>query len=306
MEKLILIDGNSILHRAFHALPPFKTSKGEITNAVYGFSSMLLGIMNNEKPDYIAVAFDMRGPTFRHKEYKEYKATRTKAPDELYSQIPRIKEVVMTFQIPIFEIEGFEADDLLGTLAKQAEEEENLETYILTGDRDALQLVSEKTKVIAPIKGINTTKVFDPQAVLEKYGVTPEQVPDLKGLQGDNSDNIKGVAGVGPKTAKTLLQKYKTVEGIYEHIDELKGKVKENLVNDKESAFLSKKLATIVLDAPKKLDLNECKTHTYDREKIEGLFAELEFSSLIKKLQKFDTHYSKKKLEDNPNQASLF
>lgn len=306
MKKIILIDGNAVIHRAFHALPPFKTSKGELVNAVYGFSSILLNLLIHNTPDYIAVSFDMKGPTFRHEEYKEYKATRKKAPDELYGQIPRIRSVVEAFDIPIYEIEGFEADDVLGTLAKQIEEEDDMKTYIFTGDMDTLQLVTEKTYVLSPARGIKEPIVYDIQKVLGKYGLEPRQVPDMKGLQGDSSDNIKGVAGVGAKTTKTLLQKYGTLENIYDHLDEITGKVHENLKNDKENAFFSRKMATIVTDVPIKLDLKGCKTHEYDNEKILALFGELEFKGLMSRLSKFNKHSNDKKIEENETQQSLF
>ena len=306
LQKLILIDGNSIIHRAFYAIPPFETKNGELVNAAYGFASMLLTILKNEKPDYIAVSFDMRGKTFRHIEYKEYKATRKKAPDELYSQIPRIKEVVRTFKIPIYEVEGFEADDVLGTLAKQAEKIEDMDCYIVTGDRDALQLVGPRTKVISPIRGFNETIVYDTPKVLEKYGLKPSQITDMKGLQGDSSDNIKGVAGIGQKTAKTLLQKYGTIDNVYEHLDEITGAVHDRLKKDRDSAFFSRKLATIVLDTPTELDIEACKTHEYEKEKIEELFQELGFNSLLKKLNSVDGHYSEKNQAQNSAQATLF
>ncbi|MBI4235293.1 hypothetical protein HY604_03260 [Candidatus Peregrinibacteria bacterium] len=306
MRKLILIDGNAIIHRAFHALPPFRTSKGELTNAVYGFTSMLLNILNNEKPDYIAVSFDLKGKTFRHEQYKEYKATRVKAPDELYEQIPRIKEVVKAFQIPIYEIAGFEADDVLGTLAKQAEKESDLMTYIVTGDMDTLQLVTEKVKVLSPVKGFQESIIYDIPKVLGKYGLSPSQVPDLKGLQGDSSDNIKGVAGIGPKTAQSLLQKYGSIENIYNHLEKIPGKVGEKLKNDRASAFESKTLATIITQVPMSLDLNSCRTHHYDPEKILELFKELEFKSLYSKLGTFNSHSLAKKIEEDQTQPSLF
>jgi len=306
MKKLILIDGNAIVHRAFHAIPPFRTATGELVNAVYGFASMLLNILNNEKPDYIAVSFDLKGKTFRHKEYKEYKATRTKAPDELYEQFPKIKDLVRTFQIPIYEIEGFEADDVLGTLAKQAEEEGDIATYIVTGDMDTLQLVTEKTFVLTPHKGFSESIIYDTQKVFGKYGLQPSQITDMKGLQGDASDNIKGVKGIGAKTAASLLQKYASIENIYEHIDEIPGKVGENLRNDRENAFFSKRLATIITDTPMKLNLEECHAHKYDQEKVRNLFESLQFKSLLQKLGIFNNHSDIQKAEKNPSQATLF
>ena len=306
MKKFILIDGNAIIHRAFHALPPFKTSKGELVNAIYGFASILLNILNNEKPDYIAVSFDMKGKTFRHEEYEDYKATRKKAPDELYDQIPRIKDLVKAFEIPIYEIQGFEADDVLGTLAKQAEETPLLKTYIFTGDKDILQLVTEKTFAMMPSKGLSQPIIYDVQKVLGKLGLKPNQVPDMKGLEGDSSDNIKGVQGVGTKTARALLQKYGTLENIYKNLDKITGKVHEHLKKDEENAFFSRKLATIITDVPIKLSLNECRTHKYNRENVQNFFQELEFKTLLSRLNKFNSHSETKKKQESTAQQSLF
>lgn len=308
MAKLILIDGNSVFHRAFHALPPvFKTQDGTLVNAVYGFTSMLLNILNSQQPDYVTVAFDKKGKTFRHEQYVEYKATRKKAPDELYAQFPLVKELLEAFSIPSYELAGFEADDIIGTLAFQAESEDEItETLILTSDRDALQLVTKKTHVLAPVRGVSEMKTFTPEEVKEKYGITPSQVPDLKGLQGDTSDNIKGVAGVGKKTAEKLIQEYGSVEGIYEHIEELKGKLKERLLDDKESAILSKHIGTIVTDAPSQLDLKKSQVFDYDFEKIQGIFDTLRFTSLTNKLKTFNVTYSKKRVASKFEQKSLF
>jgi DNA polymerase-1 len=306
MQKLILIDGNAIMHRAYHAIPPFRTSKGELINAVYGFASMLLNILNNEKPDYIAVSFDTKAKTFRHEEYVEYKATRTKAPDEFYEQIPRIKELVKTFEIPIYEMDGFEADDVLGTLAFQADKHDNLMTYIVTGDRDMFQLITDKLNVLSPIKGFQQSEIFTPAKVFEKYGLKPSQIADMKGLQGDHSDNIKGVNGIGPKTAKTLLEKFRNIENLYEHLDEVPENTRAKLLKDKESAFFSKRMATIILDVPMKLNLEDCKTHTYDQEKVTNYFQELEFKSLLSKLGRVDNHYNGARQKEQNSQASLF
>ncbi len=222
MAKLILIDGNALIHRAFHSTPPFKTSKGEIVNAIYGFTSMLLTVIQKQKPEYLALTFDLRGKTLRHDDYAEYKATRTKAPDELYAQIPRIKDLVRAFSIPIYEVQGYEADDLLGTLSVQVFEQTEHETFIVTGDKDTLQLINERVKVITPDKGFAQPFIYDTQAVITRYGITPSQIIDLKALQGDSSDNIKGVAGIGPKTAQGLLQEYQNLNNIYQNLDKIK------------------------------------------------------------------------------------
>lgn len=287
MDKLILIDGNAIIHRAFHAIPPFKTKKGELVNAVYGFASMLLNILLSEKPDYIAVSFDRAAKTFRHEKYEAYKATRVKAPQELYDQIPKIKELVSAFRIPIYEMDGYEADDVLGTLAKQAEKSGGIKTYIVTGDMDTLQLVTQTTNILAPFKGFKETIKYDYHKVMAKYGLEPSQIIDLKGLMGDHSDNIPGVYGIGEKTAISLLQKYKTIENIYANLAEIQGAAGDKLEKGRESAFFSKELASIILDVPLTLDLGQCRTHNFDQDKIKELFSALEFHSLEKRLNEF-------------------
>jgi len=305
MEKLILIDGNAIMHRAFHAYPPFKTKEGELVNAVYGFASMLLSIINNERPRYIAVSFDTKAKTFRHEEYTEYKATRTKAPDEFYAQIPKIRDLVKIFNIPIYEMDGYEADDVLGTLACQAEKENDIISYIVTGDMDSLQLVTEKTFVLSPIKGLNEYKIYDRKGVFEKHGLYPEQVADMKGLKGDSSDNIKGVQGIGEKTTQRLLQKYGHIEDIYEHLDEIEGKAGTLLRDQKTEAFFSKRLATIIKEVPIKLEIDKCITSDYDINEIEKFLEELEFKSLVKKLKVINDYYLVKNKHEI-SQGTLF
>lgn len=288
VKKLILIDGNAIMHRAYHALPPLSTKKGELVNAVYGFASTMLSVIENLKPDYIAASFDLAGPTFRHEAYKEYKATRTKAPDEFYRQIPRVKEFVKDFNIPIFEKEGYEADDIIGTLTKQAEKTEEVEVVIVTGDLDTLQLVSGKTSVYTMRKGLSDSVIYDEEKVRERYNLEPIQIIDYKGLRGDPSDNIPGVKGIGEKTATELLVKYGTVEKIYQSLSEIKDSVKEKLERDQLKAFMSKKLATISTDVPVKLELEKTRVHDFDREKLVNLFKELNFYSLIKRIPQHD------------------
>lgn len=285
MQKLILVDGNAILHRAYHSLPPFKTSKGEVTNAIYGFLRMLFDIYSRQKPDYIGIMWDRKAPTFRHKEYKEYKATRSAAPDDLYPQLPRLKQVLEAFGIPQLEMDGYEADDLLGTMAHCAEKEQDLNVLIVTGDKDALQLVTEKTTVMAPIKGMNHVLMYTPQVVEEKMGVRPDQIVDYKALCGDSSDNIKGVAGIGPKQAVELLKQYNTLENIYAHLDQLTPGQQKKFEDNREVAYLSQRLCQITRSAPLPFRLDDYKTHRIDYTKVEQLFHELEFQSLIKKLE---------------------
>jgi DNA polymerase I len=284
-KKLILIDGNAIIHRAYHALPPLSTKKGELVNAVYGFSSTLLSVIAQFKPDYVVASFDLAGPTLRHEKFEDYKANRVKGDDELYAQIPRVKEVVKAFNIPIYEKAGFEADDVIGTIAKKVKEEkESIETIIVTGDMDTLQLVNDTTKVYTMKRGLSDSIIYDSEKVFERYGLKPDQLIDFKGLRGDPSDNIPGVKGIGEKTAVSLLQKYHDLSGVYENIGEIKGAIKEKLERDKASAILSKDLATIILDVPVVFELEKAKLPDFDRDKIVTLLKELNFFSLIKRL----------------------
>ncbi len=309
MKKMILIDGNAILHKAFHALPPFHNSKGVMVNAVYGFASMLLNLLNLQKPDYIACTFDMKAKTFRHVEYADYKATRTKAPQELYDQLPLIKEMVAAFNIPIYEKEGFEADDLLGCLAARCEKLPDVEAFIVTGDLDTLQLVSERVKIFAMHRGFSKPIIFDRQGVYDKCGLYPEQIADMKGLQGDSSDNIKGVLVIGQKTTLELLQKYGTLEGVYEHLEDIKGATRKKLEAGRESAFLSKRLATIVCEIEGlEVDLEACTVHDYSPEELGRIFDELEFKSLAERVRKFNftSDAKKKEIAQEKVQESLF
>lgn len=290
-KKLILIDGNAIIHRAYHALPPLTTKKGEMVNAVYGFASTLLSVIEKFKPDYIAASFDLAAPTFRHKQYEQYKATRVKGPDELYAQIPHVKEVVRAFNIPIYEMEGFEADDVIGTIAKQESRIKNkelskneIETIIVTGDLDALQLVDENIKVYTMRRGLSDSVLYDEAAVRERYEISPEQLKDFKGLRGDASDNIPGVKGIGEKGAINLLKEYGSLESVYENIEKIKGATKDKLQKDKANAILSKDLGTIRTDVKIDFDLSKCATNDFDRAKIVKLFQGLNFFSLIKRI----------------------
>lgn len=287
-RKLVLIDGHAIIHRAFHAIPPLTTPEGELVSGVYGFSLILLNVLKEIKPTHIAVALDVGGKTVRHKEYKEYKAHRVKAPDELYNQIPRIKEVIKAFNIPIFLEQGYEADDVIGTLSRQAEKYENLEIIIVTGDLDTLQLVSSKVKVFTMRKGLTDTVIYDEKNVFERYGFGPEAVIDFKALRGDPSDNIPGVKGIGEKTATELIKKYKNIENIYHELKnktiDLTPRYQELLLSQKDEALLSKKLATILINLDVSLDLDKAELKDYDRSKVLNLFQELGFRSLIVKL----------------------
>jgi DNA polymerase-1 len=300
-KKLVLIDGHSLAYRAFHALPEdMKTSRGELTNAVFGFTSMLLNVVRDENPTHIAVAFD-KGLTFRHDVYAEYKAHRAKMPDELSTQMDRVRQVVETLGIPVFEQEGYEADDLLGTLARQAGEQ-GIDTLIVTGDTDLLQLADEHTRILTSKWRFSDTVTYDAKGVEQRYGLSPGQLADLKGIVGDKSDNIPGVRGVGEKTATDLLQQYSTLEGVYEHLDEVQSRFRSKLEAERDMAFLSRQLGTIKRDVPVKLDLDACLVHDYDRERVLDLFGELEFRSLVEKLPGAEHA----RLAGVPHQLSLF
>ncbi len=282
---LLLFDGNALVHRAFHALPPLTVSKtGEMVNAVYGFANTLLKVLAEFKPTYWAVAFDRPAPTFRHEMFEEYKAQRPKAPEELKSQIKRVHQLVDAFHIPIFEIDGFEADDVLGTLGKQASELGS-ETIIVTGDNDVLQLVLPEIKALMPRRTLSDTVLYDEEAVKQKYGIRPEQITDFKALVGDVSDNIPGVPGIGEKTATKLIQQFGSLEGIYDNIGNvMPSKLRAMLREYQSQAFQSKELVTIVKDVPVNLNLEACHVSTYDRSEVVELFRELEFINLLPRL----------------------
>jgi len=289
-EKFIIIDGPAILHRAWHALPKLTDPKGRVISAVYGFTSLLIKLIREEKPQYIAVVFDTPEPTFRHKEYKEYKATRIPQPKEFYEQIPIVKEVLSAFNISYFEKPGFEADDLIGSL-KNFSKKKNIEITIVTGDLDTLQLIDEKTKVYLLRKGISEKEIYDKRKVMERFQLNPEQLIDFKALRGDPSDNIPGVPGIGEKTAIKLIKKYNSLENLYKCLENNKNckvekKIKEKLLKYKNQAFLGKKLVAILPKVDLIKDISYCKIEKFDKEKIEKEFKKLGFKTLIKRLEK--------------------
>ncbi len=281
---LVLIDGHSLAFRAFHAIPLGLTSPGgELTNAVYGFTSMLLRVLREQAPEYVAVAFDV-GRTFRHEMYEAYKGHRERMPDELRTQVERIKEVVAALNIPIFTAEGYEADDVLATLARQAAEQE-VNALIVTGDRDILQVVSDRIRVLTSGRQFSDTIIYDPAAVAAKYGLRVDQLVDLKALVGDKSDNIPGVKGIGEKGATNLLQTYGTFDAIYAHLDEVKpDRTQQALREGRESAELSRRLGRITTAVPVALDLAACRLRDYDRDRAVALFQDLAFRSLVREL----------------------
>ena len=293
-KRLIIIDSNSLIHRAYHALPPLTTKKGELINAVYGFLLVFLKALKEFQPDYIAACFDLPGPTFRHKKFKEYKAKRPPTPEELCRQIPKVKEILKSFDVPIFEKEGFEADDIIGTIAHLAPKKQvipEIETIILSGDLDTLQLIDKNTKVYIFKKGLKDTVLYDEEAVRGRYGITPSQLIDFKALRGDPSDNIPGVTGIGEKTAIQLIKDFGSLENIYQEIEEktdkskeIKPKIKERLIRYKEQAFFSKALLEIKRDVPIDFNLEKCSFKQYNKEKVTQIFKNLEFYSLINRL----------------------
>lgn len=288
MEKtLVIIDGNSLINRAYYAMRrPMITRSGLYTQGVYGFVNMLNKIKKDHEPGYIAAAFDLSAPTFRHKEYAEYKAGRRKMPPELAMQMPLLKEVLSAMNIKILEIEGFEADDIIGTIAVRAEAE-GLEPLIITGDKDELQLATDKTRVIITKKGISEFETYDKQAMINKYEFAPAQFVDFKGLIGDQSDNIPGVPGVGEKTARKLILEFGSIENLIENIDTLKNnKVKNNLADNIQLAVMSKRLATINTDIPLDFKSDELSVKEPDYDKLIEVYKKLEFNSFLKKMNK--------------------
>ncbi|MCD6148514.1 hypothetical protein J7J18_04030 [bacterium] len=288
-KRLVLIDANSLIHRTYHALPSLTTKKAEPVNAVYGFLLVFLKAIREFQPDFIAACFDSPGPTFRHKKFKEYKAKRPPIPKDLVSQIPKVKEVLSAFGVPIFEKKGFEADDLIGAISKITPPD--TEVIILSGDMDILQLINSRTRVFLLKTGIKNTHLYDQNMVKEEYGIFPSQIVDFKALRGDPSDNIPGVAGIGEKTAIDLLKRFGNLENLYKELEENSEKAKEIrqktrglLLRHKKDAFLSKDLAKIKKDIPLRIALEECSFEKYNREKaIEGL-KKFEFYSLTERL----------------------
>lgn len=291
MSKLLLIDGNAIIHRAYHAYPPLTTSKGELVNAVYGFLSILLTVFNKLRPEYAACAFDLAKPTFRHKEYKGYKAHRPKMDQELVDQIKRVYQVVKILNIPIFAVEGFEADDVIGTLVKKtiSSPQVKLEITIVTGDQDIFQLLADNVRVFLPPRGKKPGKIYDQKEFIKKYGFQPQQLIAFKALAGDPSDEIPGVKGIGFKTAQKLIAEFGSLNKIYGSLAKIKKQKKGQrivklLKKDKDKAFLSQKLARIVTNVPLKFKLPKCRLLDYDKNRARAVLEALEFKSLIKKL----------------------
>lgn len=300
----MLVDGSAIVHRAYHAMPPFTTQEGVPTGAIHGFFAMLLKLIHQLKPARIVVAFDRPKPTFRQELYVGYQAQRPKMESDLSSQFEAIIDILHKAKIQELGVDGYEADDIIGTLSEKANRE-GIITYIVTGDRDMLQLVDRDTLVIMPVKGISEVKIFDEKEVREKYEIKPSQIVELKALTGDPSDNYPGVAGIGPKTAANLIREYGNVENIYKHLDDVAVKNKslaQKLIDGAEAAILGKKLAKIVTDVPFVCDLNDCKTESIDIDAFKKAFEAYEFRTLP---QRVDEIFNQKQKVKKENQMKL-
>ena len=277
MDKLVLIDGNSLLNRAFYATPVFSTKDGQPTNAIFGFIKLLLKIEDDLKPEYLAVAFDVKAPTFRHKMYEGYKATRKPMPSELAAQIEPLKSLLSAMNIAMYEKEGVEADDIIGTLSDIFD----VHSYIYTGDRDSYQLVNDKTDVYFTKRGVSDLVKLNEANFLSEVGVLPKQIIDLKALMGDKSDNIPGVAGIGEKTAHDLICTYGSLDGVYANIENIKGAAKDKLIKGRESAYLSYELATIDRNCGIQANLQDCVAPKRYTQEVKDIFVKLEFKSLL-------------------------
>ncbi|MDB4978679.1 MAG: polymerase [Candidatus Peribacteria bacterium] len=315
-QHLVLIDGHHLMYRAFFAIPrTMQTSGGELTNAVFGVASMLLTIIKMEQPDSLAFCFDAGEATFRHQENATYKDGRATTPDEFYTQIPRILELIDAFGFRHVADAQYEADDFLGAYACQAAED-GMRATIVSGDRDLFQMASEHIRIAIPHKAYQQAEYLGPQEILAKYGVRPDQIASYKGLTGDSSDNLPGVTGIGPKTASGLLQQYGTLQGIYDHIEDVKPTVREKLLRDKEQAFFCERMATLVCDLPLPLPLEELALQTIPVDAAHALFEELEFTMLSRRLDSlcktpyglahFQVSDTEKKKVEAASQLSLF
>ena len=280
---LMLIDGPSLVYRGYFALPPLTMSDGTLVNAVFGFLQIVLRGMQDVKPDFAIVSFDVGKPQFRFDAFPDYKKGRPSMPDDLRAQFPIVREITAMMGMPVRELEGYEADDVIGTLTKKATAQ-GVDTMIVSGDLDGLQLVDDNVRLLTTRMGVAATVIYDEARVMDRYGLRPDQMLDYKALKGDTSDNIPGVPGVGEKTAISLLQQFGTLDGIYERLDEVKGKLRDRLAEHRESAFMSREIGRIITDLPVELGLDEARTGRYDRRAVAQRFRELEFRSLIDRL----------------------
>jgi len=298
MSKLVLIDGNAILHRAFHAMPPLTTRSGEPINAVYGLVSMFLRVIQDLKPTHIAVAFDETAPTFRHKEFKKYQSQRPPTHEDLSSQFGKAREFFKAVGVPVYSMPGYEADDVIGTITDKSDGN----VVIVTGDRDILQLVDDSRGIslFMPVGGLSNGRLFGEKDTIERMGVPPSQIPDLKALTGDASDNYPGVTGIGPKTAIKLLEEYKSIDNIYDHLDNIDPKVREKLTKQKDDAVLFLRLATIVREVPVKIDFPLMEKWDVDSPEVIKLFEKFGFRTLTERIKKVGREI------DEEKQGALF
>lgn len=298
MGKLVLIDGNAILHRAFHAMPPLTTPNGEPINAVYGLVSMFLRVIQDLKPDAIAVAFDEAAPTFRQKEFKNYQAQRPPTADELSSQFAKARDFFKAAKVPIYSMPGFEADDVIGTIADKSKGD----VVIVTGDRDILQLIDDKRniKLYMPVAGLSNAVLYGEKEAQTRMGVPADKIPDYKALVGDPSDNYPGVLGIGPKTAEKLLEKYDSMDHIYAHLSDIEPKIRQKLEAKKDDAKLFHRLATIIRDVPIKVNYEDMERWRIDSPDVINLFQEFGFKTLTERIKKVGKEI------DGQKQASLF
>ncbi len=314
MSKLVIVDGHAVIHRAYHSIPPLTTQNGQPVNALYGFYSMLLTAINTLKPKYLVVCLDSPGPNFRNHEFLGYRAKRKPADSDLVSQLPLLKSTLEEAKIATFAMGGFEADDLIATISaratkkfkktKKGNQKLISEVVIITGDKDLMQLVDDKVSLFVPIRGLSETKIFKTEDVKEKLGVFPTQVIDLKALMGDMSDNYPGVAGIGPKVAIDLIEKYQNLDNIYKNLDEIKPAIKEKLTNSKDNAYLSQKLATLITNIPLEFKLSDSKLNDLSFLNLISLFKTFNFKSLIQRIEKQTS--VKIKPVNNSTQTSLF
>jgi DNA polymerase-1 len=285
MERLMLLDGYGLVYRGYFALPPLTTSKGELVNGVFGFASIVLRGIQDLQPDYLAVSFDLPGPTFRHEQYADYKATRVKMPDDLRDQFPKVREVVKALRIPVYEMPGYEADDVIGTITRQLDPRDDLETTIVTVDLDMLQLVTPRVRLMTTRSGVENTVIYDVDRIDERFGLRPDQMIDYKALKGDPTDNIPGVPGVGEKTAAKLIREFNDLEALFARLDEVTPeKLRDKLAEHREQVFMGRELSTIVRDLPIEIDLDAARLADYDRDTVVRLFREYEFRTLIERL----------------------
>lgn len=298
-EIFMLVDGSAIVHRAYHAMPPLTRADGTPTGAVQGFFSMILKIIQELRPKHIAIAFDRPAPNFRKELFKDYQSQRPAMDSDLSPQFGIIQKLLESAKIPVYAVDGLEADDVIGTISEKAKETGHL-VYILTGDRDMLQLVNGKTKVLAPFKGISEMTLYDEKKVEEKYGIPPSEFVELKALMGDSSDNYPGVSGIGPKTATTLIKKYKSIENLYKNIGEIKlenPRLAEKLEKGKENAYLAHQLATILTSAGFEYNFSDCSVKNLNPEGLKRAMEEYDFKTLPRRV---DEVFKNGKIEKIP------